>query len=162
MKADQLAALFVRFFVIYVLLIVVFQYGLTLSTLIMKHQHIGARGSVILLTTFFVLLAILGLLWRYALRIAQGIMPKGDAQHEVPLSLGRLEILGFSLIGLWAIVDSFPDILQYGIYISSLDAASARTKIAMYGHITQFMIGFGLFIGAKRLVQSLRALRDEG
>ncbi len=85
MKLDQLVALLVRFFVMYLLLVVVFQYGITLTTLIKQNQQIDPTISRIFVSTFLILLLILGLLWYFALRVGKGIVPKDDGAAPTPV-----------------------------------------------------------------------------
>lgn len=159
MKLEQLVALLVRFFVIYLLLVVVFQYGMTLTSLIMQNQHIDPKISRIFVSTFLILLVVLGLLWTFALRVGRGIVPKDDGATTTPVSMEKLEVLGFSLIGIWAVVYTLPEFLQYGFYVMNLDAASTKTKIGLYGSLAQCLIGLGLMIGARPLGRGLQRLR---
>ena len=161
MKLDQLVALLVRFFVIYLLLVVVFQYGITLTTLIKQNQQIDPTISRIFVSTFLILLLILGLLWRFALRVGKGIVPKDDGAAPTPVSMEKLEVLGFSLIGLWAVVYTLPEFLQFSFYVMKLDAASSRTMIGLYGSMAQCLIGLGLMVGARPLGRLLRKLRGK-
>lgn len=160
MKLEQIVAVMVRVFVAYLFLVVVFQYGMTLATLIMQNQQIDPKVSRIFVATFFTLLLILGLLWRFALRVGRGIVPKGEASPTTPVTMERLEILGFSLVGVWAVVYTLPDFLQYGFYVYSLDAASTKTKIGLYGSMAQCLLGLGLMVGAAPLARGLQKLRE--
>ena len=159
MKLEQIVAVVVRMFVIYLLLVVVFQYGITLTTLIKQNQHIDPKISRIFASTFLILLVVLGLLWAFALRVGRGIVPKDDGATTTSVSMEKLEVLGFSLIGIWAVVYTLPEFLQYGFYVMNLDAASTKTKIGLYGSLAQCLIGLGLMIGARPLGRMLQKLR---
>lgn len=159
MKLEQIVAALVRIFVVYLLLVVVFQYGITLTTLIKQNQQIDPTVSRIFVATFFTLLLILGLLWRFALRVGRGIVPKDETTATTPVTMERLEVLGFSLVGLWAVVYTLPEFLQFGFYVLKLDAASSRTMIGLYGSLAQCLIGLGLMVGARPLARGLQKLR---
>lgn len=160
MKLEQLVGTLVRLFVVYLLLVVVFQYGITLTTLIKQNQQIDPTISRIFVSTFFILLVILGLLWRFAARVGRGIVPKDEVAATTPVTMEKLEVLGFSLIGLWAVVYTLPEFLQYGFYVMKLDAASSKTMIGFYGSLAQCVIGLGLMIGARPLGRMLHKLRS--
>lgn len=160
MKIDQIVAVMVRIFTAYLFLVVVFQYGMTLATLIMQNQHVDPKVSIVFVSTFFVLLAIIALLWFFAARVGRGIVPKSDATAATPVTMERLEVLGFALVGAWAVVYTLPDFLQYGFYVYSLDAASTKTKIGMYGSMAQCLLGLGLMVGAAPLARCLQKLRS--
>lgn len=161
MKIEQLVTVMIRLLVAYLLMVVIFQYGMTLSALAMQNHKIGVEGNLLIYATFAIVTVLLVLIFVFATRIARAITPKGEGMAALPMSGERLEVVGFSLIGLWLLATSLPDLVQYGVYISSIDAASKRTEIAFFGNVTQFAVGVLLVLCARKIVAWVNQLRGQ-
>ncbi len=161
MKIEQLVAVLVRFFVTYFMLVIIFQYGMTLAALVMQNQKIGVAGNGLIYATFAIVALLLVLVWVFALPIAKFMTPKGGTEIAAPVSIEKIEVVGISLLGLWLVVSSIPDLVQYGVYISSVDFASKRTSVSFYGNIAEFVVGIALLFGSGVLVTVLDKLRRE-
>lgn len=159
MKTEQLVAVAIRFFVIYLLLTVIFQYGMTLAALVMQNQRIGIAGNEVIIATFAVVLVLLAMIWAGAARLARRIIPGETAASATPVSIDRLEVVLLSLLGAWLAFSSLPDIVRYGVYIVSVDAASRRTEVGLYGHLAQLGVGMWLLLGSGGIARCLRRLR---
>ena len=160
MKIEQLTTVLVRFFAIFMLLTIIFHYGMAMSAIIMQNHKLDVEGNIVIFATFAVLLAAIGLLLYFAPAIARAIIPaKTSDEAAVNVSAERLETLFFSVVGLWLVVSAMPEIVQYTIYMLVMDAVSSKTEIGLFGQVVKMLTGLWLLIGSKGVVNTLRKLR---
>lgn len=161
MKLNQLVALIVRFFVIYLFLSIVFQNGMLLITLISQYKGkigIEALGYSVLLMT---ILIILGLLWKHALLIAKKIIPEEDGGiAKMALTLEDIQTLCFTVLGFWITIDSLVTTVQYILNIVWANQVGATMQVHLFGYAARLALGIWITLGAKSISKFILKLRE--
>lgn len=159
MKIDQLVALIVRLFVIYLFIGVIFRSGMMLVSLISQYEgdiNASTVGYAILLVS---LLIVLGLLWKYALYVAKKIIPSTDGAIKTSVSFEELETLCFTVLGFWVAMDSLVITVQYLLDIEFAKFSGATVEVHLFGYIGRLAVGIWLVLGSKGIVKTIRKLR---
>ena len=166
MKIDQVVALLVRVFAVYLLSIILF--NAVASALAFSNYGQGAAHiPPVAFFGLFVLLTIVAVLWFCPLLIARSVMPKSDApDSKINVSYDDLAALCFGLLGLWIAVGACADLLRHVFLLAKTEWASAGTMRVSraYGNLleyaVQLVMGCLIFCGAGKIAALARRMRS--
>jgi hypothetical protein len=125
--------------------------------------------SFLFLLAAFPLLAAI-LLWLFPLAVAAKIIPN-IKEKETPAALdaGGIEVVAFSVMGLWVLTYAIPDIFYWVTYvyrIKNINIGSPELTPENIGYIVstivELVIGFWLLFGSSGLLGVIRRARDAG
>ena len=163
MQKEQIVGLAVRLFAI-VLVIYTIRYGSSLLPMTRPPGNV----SFLLIAGFTVplLLAAL-LLWMFPLIIVGTILPEiKTSGSSVPLEAGEIQIVAFSILGLWVLSTTVPDIFYWSTFVYLAKGIKFSLTPEQVGNIVatviELIIGFWLLFGAKGLRGLLRRVRISG
>jgi hypothetical protein len=125
-------------------------------------------GFLLLLALFPILASLL--LWYFPLAVASKIIPDIKTEKaSTPLDAGGIEVVAFSVMGLWVLTTAVPDIFYWIVF-------AYRTKSADFGNpelspesvgyivatVVELVIGFWLLFGSKGILGIIRRIRYAG
>ena len=121
-----------------------------------------------LLAAFPILAAIL--LWLFPLAVAAKIIPNIKAKGTpAPLDAGGIEVVAFSVMGLWVLTFAIPDIFYWVTFVyrvKSVNVGSTELTPENIGYIVstivELVIGFWLLFGSRGLLGVIRRARYAG
>ncbi len=163
MQKEQIVGLAVRLFAIF-LVVYTIRYGSSLLPMTRPPNNV----SFLLLAGFTVplLLAAL-LLWIFPLTIAGTILPEiKTSGSSVPLEVGEIQIVAFSILGLWVLSTAVPDIFYWSTFVYLAKGIEFSLTPEHIGNIVvtviEIIIGVWLVFGAKGLRGLRRLVRISG
>jgi hypothetical protein len=128
----------------------------------------GLNGHESLINICFALIYIVCgvLLWFLSDKISV-IMTSGkrNAENKLEIEIGDIQRVSFSVLGLYFMGSSFPKLVSNFINIflvTNAPNSTTRLILGLGGILTQFIIGFGIFLGSQGLVNFLKAMRSAG
>lgn len=162
MKLEQLVALIVRFFVLYVSFFVVFEYGMILVVQIAQYEGIINRSTAGFALLLVVLLVMGGLLWKYPLWVARKIIPEtGGEPVKISLTFEQLQTLGFTLLGFWIAADSLVVALQVLLNVEVAKLHGAELQVRLFGYLARLVLGIWIILGANGISRVILRLRGK-
>ena len=120
------------------------------------------------LALFPILAAVL--LWFFPLSVAAKLIPdiKSQGQHG-PLGAGGIEVVAFSVLGLWVLTTAIRDIFYWVTFVyqvknSGLGNADLSPDNVgnIVATVVELVIGFWLLLGSKGLLGVIRRARQAG
>ena len=121
------------------------------------------------LFAFFPILAAI-LLWLFPLAVATKIIPNIKAKNATaPLDANGIEVVAFSVMGLWVLTSAIPDIFYWVTFayrIKNANIGSTELSPENIGYIVstivELVIGFWLLFGSRGLLGVIRRARYAG
>jgi hypothetical protein len=160
MQKEQIVGLAVRLFAIF-LVVYTIRYGSSLLPM----THPPNNVSFLLITGFTVpLLLAAFLLWTFPLTIAKTILPEvKTSSGTVPLEASGIQVVAFSILGLWVLSTAVPDVFYWSTFIYLAKGINFSLTPEHIGNalatVIELVIGFWLLFGAKGLRGLLRLAR---
>ncbi len=173
LNAYEMSILLTRILSIYTLAEAIGQFQIaTFQIAASKNSYnAGVSQSVSLISAIIPILLLLGLaifLW-VAANIIGNHMTQGmvDLNVSSQISYNTLEVIGFSVIGLFIVVQAIPNVTEnlfsYWLIDSQMgQGMNIRAKVRMFVSIIQILIGLSLIFGSKGLVGLLVRIRQMG
>jgi hypothetical protein len=102
-------------------------------------------------------------LWYFPLTVARKIVP-GPASADYPvLSVEQFQRVGATLLGLWLLTGTLPNIGYYAVAIFANDAHIERSAYASILRLSiELAIGLWLLFGARGIARLVQFARDMG
>lgn len=135
-----------------------------------KHQpsniSVGLR-VVSMIYPILLLLVVSIFLWLYSDKLSDHMVKNLAVNEETKISYEDLQIVAFSVVGLFLVVNSLPELINAAINMKMLE--SQRMMQPMNMRMTQLvgtglkvLIGFWLLVGSQGIVGLIRTLRTAG
>ena len=166
MTIQQVVALFVRIFAIYVLLTTLRYVG----TFFPYAGGTGPKGISVAFLLFLAAFPLLAayLLWRFPYTVATKIIPAPMQGESAPtLQAVELQTIAYSTVGLFALAWEVPNIFYWSIYIHRTLRTGSEVLDLTPQNIGEIVatgvgvvIGAWLLLGSKGLVGFVRRLRS--
>ena len=167
MTKEQIVALAVKLFAVFL-----FIYSFRMVSFIVPINYIediSASAWVIAGSLVVIFICIVLLLWFFPLLIARKLMPSDEIKEgEAIASIKDLDVIAFSILGLWLLATAVPDmiywILTWSVILSKELGDAMVTDQVISTIVTGFelIMGFWLLLGAKGLRGLLRRMRYAG
>lgn len=168
MNKEQLVGLGVRLFAVFIV-VYTLRYATSLIGFAMMDPPDYIAASFILLIGFSpVLIAIL--LWRFPLTVASKLIPKiKTSEKPRPLGEMELQVVAFSILGLWVLASAIPHIFYWITYVYRIKNVgfgnielTPQNIGGIVSTVVELVLGVWLLLGAKGLVGIIRRLRHAG
>jgi len=132
-----------------------------------------AAGQKILSVAPYILLLIFGLLlWLFADKLATFMVRNRKPTKVLPINISveDLQIMAFSVLGLFFLGDGLPKLVSYIITIAAVPGTMEQMSKSLYNSnlanmvevIIQIALGLGMFFGSRGLSGFLNGLRKAG
>lgn len=128
----------------------------------------GMNGHESLINICFALIYIVCgvLLWFLSDKISV-IMNTGkrNAESKLVIEIGEIQRVSFSILGLYFMGSSLPRLVSNLInafFLTNVPNSTTTLILGLGGILTQFVIGFVIFLGSEGLVNFLKAMRSAG
>lgn len=167
MTKEQIVALGIKLFAVFLLV-----YGLRSITYIVpvySMQTIPTVGWIIMAGLAVIFISIVYLLWSFPVLISRKLLPSDDVKEgESPASIKDIDVIAFSILGLWVLISSIPDLgYWFFMWMTVLNdnpegVVYTQQKINTGVTIFEILIGFWLLLGAKGLRGLIRRMRYAG
>lgn len=169
MRKEQIIGLAVRLFAVFLAV-----YTIRYASGLLPRVALQPPNNVSLLYIFSVaLFPILAavLLWFFPLSVAAKIIPETKSKKQVTsLSPAEIEVVAFSVMGLWVLAGAIPDTLNWATYFALWLANHEAFNLEltpdnignMVGTIAELVIGFWLMFGSHGLLVIIRRARHAG
>jgi hypothetical protein len=107
------------------------------------------------------------LMWIFPLTIAGTILPKiKTSGRSVPLRVNEIQVVAFSILGLWVLSTAVPDIFYWSTFVYLAKGINFSLKPEHIGNVVatviELIIGFWLLFGARGLRGLVRLTRSSG
>lgn len=168
MNLEQMVGVAVRLFAVF-LVAYTLRYATSLIAFAMVEPPDYINSTFILLFGFSpILIAII--LWRFPLTVASKLIPKVTTgeKPKSPLSGPEIQVVAFSVLGLWLLASAIPDILYWIAYVYRIKSVSISFRNVeltpqniggMVSASAEFILGLWLLLGSKSIVGIVRRLR---
>lgn len=168
MPKEQIVGIAVRLFAIFLAL-----YTLRYASTLLPYAAVPPPNNIsftfiAVLALFPILAAVL--LWFFPLVVAAKLIPniKTKAQ-SAPIGAGGVEVVAFSVMGLWVLTTAIPDIFYWVTFVYRVKSAGiGSTELSpenignIVASIVELVIGFWLLFGSNGLLGILRNARHAG
>lgn len=168
MRKEQIVGIAVRLFAIFLVL-----YTLRYASSLLPYAALPPPNNISFafistLALFPILAAVL--LWFFPLSVATTLIPGIKTKKQpAPLDAGGIEVVAFSVMGLWALTTAIPDILYWIAFtyrVKSVGIGSPELSPENIGNIVatiaELVIGFWLLFGSRGLLGVVRRARQAG
>lgn len=167
MTKEQIVGLAVRLFAIFL-----FVYGIRSVPSIVRLSDfyvfpIQAWLFIGIYILIFISFSIL--LWFFPITVARKLLPLEDKKvEEKPATASDVELVAYSILGLWVLSRAVPDMFYWIVAISARPpefhtfTISHKWYAAIVSTIIELVIGFWFLFGAKGLRGLIRKLRYAG
>lgn len=168
MPKEQIVGIAVRLFAVFLAL-----YTLRYASSMLPYAAAPPPNSISFwfigtLALFPILAAVL--LWFFPLTVATRLIPDIKAKEtSTSLGAGDVEVVAFSVMGLWVLTTAIPDIFYWVTFVYRVESAgvgSPELSPENIGNIVatvvEFVIGFWLLFGSKGLLGIIRSARQAG
>ena len=116
MHKEQIVGIAVRLFAVF-LAIYVLRYASGLIPYLADSSSYKISATFLFLIVLFPILAAI-LLWIFPLTIAAKLIPNIKAKEPTKsLDSGEIELVAFSVLGLWVLTTAIPDIFHWGTFV---------------------------------------------
>jgi hypothetical protein len=128
----------------------------------------NSSTNVVILVVAFLILALATGLWFFPLTVANKLIPRSSRTDHIHVPIEQAESLGFSLLGLWVLASSVPDLFYwlFMAYHASRPTSILELRASEYSYMgataVEFILGIWLLLGAKGLRDLLRWARTAG
>lgn len=168
MSKEQIVGLAVRLFAVFLIV-----YTLRYSGSVISLASLDSPGfwiSALVMLFAFLPVVIAFLLWRFPLSVASALIPKAtNREKPKPLSEPEIQVVAFSILGLWLLASAIPDVFYWVIYAYRMETVGFRnvelTPQNIAGIVSttvELVLGLWLLLGSKGIVGIVRRLRHAG
>ena len=168
MHKEQIVGVAVRLFAVFLVIYVLRNASEIMPYLADSSPYKISVTFLFLIVLFPILAAVL--LWLFPLTIAAKIIP--DIKAKKPpktLEGGEIELVAFSILGLWVLTGAIPDIFHWGTFVYMVkNSEAARVELSpdnignIVATVVELVIGFWLLFSSKGIIGILRRLRNAG
>ena len=110
------------------------------------------------------------LMWFFPLALANKLIPDIKTKDApVPLDPGSIEVVAFSVMGLWVLTTAIPDIFHWATYVYQVKnkhfgyfELTSENIGNIVSTVVELVIGFWLLFGARGLLGVIRRARHAG
>lgn len=156
-KLEQIVAVVVRCFLIYLMLVVGFQYVMLIGTFMSQSSLSGA--AFFLLASLAIYVVLIVAMYK-APTIARKIMPNADtAVVKMSISPQQMEVICLRVIGIWLAADSLAEFASLLFHVSGSDGRGSFVDLRLTEYGLRVLIGIALALGAQGLSNAIRKLR---
>lgn len=168
MQKEHIVAIAVRLFSIFMFVYLV-RYMSSFIPIIT--DPITYKGRQLLPILFvIVLIFVATLLWFFPLTVAKKILPNiNPSPASVPLAAKEIELVAFTVLGLWMLAHAIPDVFYWGTFVymiksSNLSVGGLRPEqvSAILATIIELAIGLWLLVSSNGIIQLIRKVRYVG
>ncbi len=162
---DTIAIIFFRFVSIYSIVKAV-EFFANKSTYFFNPDNYTIIIVIQILTPSIIMLLCAVILWRIAPLIVLRLSNTADQEVTFEGSQDDLYEVAFSTIGLFIIVESIPEMINF-VSFFSLDQSPNKSMLLLGGLISaigwfgKLFLGIWLIIGTKKIIKLVRSLRHE-
>ena len=168
MHKEQIVGIAVRLFAIF-LFIYTLRYASGLLPLAAAPPPNNVSFLFIFVLALFPILAAV-LLWFFPLSVAAKIIPNIKAKDKAaPLSAPDIEIVAFSVMGLWVLTTAIPDTIYWVTFafrLKNIDVGTLQLSPenigSMASTVVELVIGFWLLFGSRGILGLIRRARYAG
>lgn len=167
MTKEQVVGLAVRLYAVFLLI-----YGIRTVPGLVRLSEVGQfplQAWLYIGIYIFLFLVCAVLLWYFPVTIARKILPLDDRKpEEKPVTASDIELIAYSILGLWVLSRAVPDMIYWIMTISALPSevhtidVSQRWYAAIVSTGFEMAIGIWFLFGAKGLRGLLRRLKYAG
>lgn len=107
--------------------------------------------------------------WFFPLTIASKLVPCiPESEEDKPITQHEFQAIGFSLIGLWVLTQSIPDIFSWGFYVYAIMHSETAVEYSMEDFAgivvtgVELVLGIFLLLGSKGLSGVIHKFRYAG
>jgi hypothetical protein len=164
MYKEQIVGLAVRLFAIFLFLYAV-RHTSGLLIFVSEQPQNNVNELLIFAPLLFSIIAAI-LLWHFPLTVATKIIPDIKSKNKAPaLNAAEIEVVAFSVMGLWVLATAIPDVFYWAIFVLRLKSIElANVTLAdSIGNIiataVELVIGVWLLFGSRGILGLIRGLR---
>jgi hypothetical protein len=124
--------------------------------------------NVVIVAVTVIILALAAGLWFFPLTVAGKLIPRSGKTDHLRVPLDEAESIGFSLLGLWVLASSVPDVFYWvfmtyqALRLNSMLELRANDYSYMVTTAVEVILGIWLLFGARGLRGLLRWARRAG
>lgn len=164
MNREDLVAVAARLFSVYLAVTAIFFLASSVS---MNYHETGTVPLASIIAAAIVAFIVSALLWFFPLSIARRLLPAmGDSKSGKPIGSSNALGIGLTLLGVWLLAQSVPDVIYWSIYWK-IAHASGDPNMALQAPEIARMVSAGarlviailLIVGSARLQNMLHRLR---
>jgi len=168
MRLVQIVGLVVRVFAVFLVVNNLFYAARVIDYAMSKPDHYIAMALNLVLAFVPTFVAIF--LWFFPLAVATKLIPDvGNASVQAPMGAEELEVVAYSVVGLWVLTAALPDALYWAVlyYRAKADPAMSpnlppASIAAMLLTGGKLVLGIWLMLGSRGLVGLIRRIRYAG
>lgn len=164
MNREDLVAVAARLFSVYLAVTAIFFLASLVS---MNYHEAGTVPLASIIAAAIVAFIVCALLWFFPLSIARRLLPAmRDSESGIPIGLSNVLSIGLTLLGVWLLAQSVPDVIYWSIYWKFAHASGDPSMALQAPEIARMVsagarlvIAILLIVGSARLQHMLHRLR---